>query len=245
MGALRLLASLFLLLIGVPTLLLVAVVPGRVAGARLSLWVAVGISRAFLVIMGVRIALVDRNALRTHRGFVFFNHVSFLDVVVLLAVRPVRYLATAGVRSIPAIGWMATAVGTLYVHRGDPDSREEARADLAAAYRRSPTPVALAPEGGVHPGPWVQPFRHGAFEVAQSVSAPILLVALDYEPRGRAAWLKGESLLKAAWRLGARTDAMTVVVRALSPEVVVTDPAADAAEAEARIDQALGKPSGA
>ena len=208
----------------------------------MAMWVAVGICRLFVWITGIRMRGENLDALRAHRGFVFFNHVSYVDVIVILAVRPLRFLATVGVRRMPAIGWMARAVGTVFVHRGEGASREAARGDLHAAFERSPTPIALAPEGGVGHGPYVQPFRHGAFEVASGVGAEVLLVALDFWPRGRAAWLPGENLVRAYWRLAARTEPVDARIVALPPAAPVPRaPAVEAAEAERRIDAALAR----
>lgn len=239
-GAIRVVMTLVLIVVGLVVLLSAALIPGRPGGARWSMWVSVGISRLFLLLSGIRLRQRHAEALRAHRGFVFFNHVSYLDVVVVLACRPVRFLAASGVRRLPAIGWMARAVGTVFVNRGADASREKARDGLRQAFDRSPTPIALAPEGGVRHGPYVSPFRHGAFEVAADAGGEILLVALDFEPRGRAAWLPGESLIRAYWRVAAHTRPLTAHVVAILPAAAVTTPAPEAAsEAEQRINAAL------
>ena len=203
-----------------------------------------------LRLSGTRVETVGTEALRAHRGFVFFNHLSFLDPVVLMAVTPLRFLATQGVRRIPFVGWVASAVGTLFVNRGRDDSREQARADLRAAVARSPLPVALAPEGGITPGPGVGPLRHGAFEVATDADADVLLVALQFEPPGYAVW-EDEWLLAPLWRWCARTVPFTIRLTALAPALETrpeagASPAALAAEATERLDAVLvGVRSGA
>lgn len=239
LGIARLLACGLLLVLVPIGVLLATFIPGRIRGARPSLWVVTASCRILLWISGLRLVVDHEEALRDPRGFVFFNHVSYLDIPILLAVRPFRFLAAAGVRSIPVIGWVARAVRTVFVHRGDGQSREEARRDLAEAVRRSSTPIALAPEGGVQHGPTVQPFRHGAFEVAAETEAPVLLVVLDYEPRGYAAWLDGENLLAGYWRLVARTTPVVARIVALPPARLVESPVEDAARAESEIDTAL------
>lgn len=240
LGIGRVVVSAGLLLVAGLGVLIGAAVPGRWRGARAPLWTLTGVCRAFLWVNGIRLTVTAREALREPTGFVFFNHVSYLDIPLLLAVRPFRFLAAAGVRRLPLIGWVARAVRTVFVHRGDGESREAARVSLMEAVRRSPTPIALAPEGGVQHGPYVQPFRHGAFEVAQTTGAPVLLIAVDYAPRGYAAWLDGESLLAGYWRLAARTEHVTAHVTALPPSAPVHGtPASVATEAERRINRAL------
>ncbi|MEM1054197.1 MAG: lysophospholipid acyltransferase family protein [Bacteroidota bacterium] len=239
-GAIRVVASVLLLTVACILVLIGAVIPGRWKGAGASMWVVWVVCRTFLLLNRVRLDVTEAETLTNARGFVFFNHVSYLDIPVLLAARPLRFLATAGVRRIPFIGWMARAVGTVFVHRGDGASREAARGELAAAFQRSPTPIALAPEGGVQHGPYVRPFRHGAFEVAAEAEAPVLLVALDFAPRGYAAWVDGESLLAGYWRLASRTAPLVARIVALPPaETVNGVPAVSAQRAEVRINEAL------
>jgi 1-acyl-sn-glycerol-3-phosphate acyltransferase len=240
LGAVRVAAVLVLIVVGTVVLLAAALLPVRVGGARPAQHVAAAVCRAFLWATGTRLVVEGRGALRAHRGFVFFNHLSFLDPVVLVAARPLRFLSTQGVRSIPFVGWMATALGTIYVHRGREASRDAARQKLRAAVARSRTPVALAPEGEIGPGPGVLPFRRGAFEVAADADAPVLLVALRFEPHAYALWRDGEWLVGPLWRLCARRRPFTATVTALPPALPVdADPAGAAAEAERRLDAVL------
>ncbi|MEO0560205.1 MAG: 1-acyl-sn-glycerol-3-phosphate acyltransferase, partial [Bacteroidota bacterium] len=177
-------------------------------------------------------------------GFVFFNHFSWIDPVVLMAATPVRYLAASGVRKLPFIGWVGRAVGTVFVNRGDNSSREAARGGLRDAIASSLTPVALAPEGGIKPGPPVRPFRYGAFEVAADTNQPILLVALTYTPWPRAAWQDGETLIDAAWRVSARRGSFAACVTPLdqvSSSIDTVD--SDARAAETALNSALATPS--
>jgi 1-acyl-sn-glycerol-3-phosphate acyltransferase len=243
LGVLRVAAIFALLTVGTLVLLVSALLPVRPRGVQLAVHVAVGISRLFVAITGIRLIVDGRNALRAHRGFVFFSHLAWLDPIALMAITPVRFLATQGVRRIPFIGWMASAIGTLFVNRGRDESREAARGALRAAVARSPLPVALAPEGGITTGPSVGPLRLGAFEVAQDADADILLVALAFSPPGYAVW-EDETLVGPLWRLCARTVPFTVTVTPLGSPVETRPPGGATAEAladeaTARFDAAL------
>lgn len=246
LGAARVAAVILLVVGGTVLLLGAALLPVRLGAVTPAERVAVGLCRAFLRVTGLTLRVEDRERLREHRGFVFFNHVSWLDPIVLVAVRPLRFLSTLGVRFLPFIGWMATALGTIYVNRGRDASREAARHALREAVHRSPTPVALAPEGKIGAGPGVLPFRHGAFEVAADAEAPVLLVAVRFEPRAYSLWVNREWLIFPLWRLCART---VPVVATLTPLAPVLDPEADrpadlAAEAALRLDAVLVPASG-
>ena len=214
-GAARMAAAGVVLAAGTAAVLGAALWPASPGRVRPAERVAQGLARALLAVAGVRRRSSGLGALARHRGFVFFNHVSYLDPLVLAAAAPMRFLATAGVRRIPLVGRVATALGTLYVDRGRGTSRAAARRSLGRAVRQSPVPLALAPEGRIGPGPGVLPLRHGAFEVAADAGAAIRLVALRFEPAGPATWLAGESLPRAFWRLCARTTPVVATLDVL------------------------------
>ena len=241
LGAARVAAVSVTVVGGTALLLGASLLPVRLGDVTPAERVAVGLCRAFLRITGVTLRVEHPERLRAHRGFVFFNHVSWLDPLVLVAVRPLRFLSTLGVRFLPFVGWMATALGTIYVNRGRGASREAARRALREAVRRSPTPVAIAPEGKIGPGPGVLPFRHGAFEVAADAEADVVLVALRFEPRAYSLWLDREWLVVPLWRLCARTTPFVATVTALAPplDAGAGDPGTLATEAERRLDAVL------
>src|SRR5690606_14644170 len=206
-------AVLLLAAVGALAVLPAALAPGRVRGARPALWVALALARLFVLLFGIRLRCPDPAALRRHRGLVFINHLSYLDPVVVAALAPVRFLATAGVRRLPFIGWIARAVGTVFVDRGDVESRAASRGTLIEELSRAPyPPIVVAPEGQIGPGDRVLPFRHGAFAVATEAGAEVLPVVLRFEPLNAAAWLPGEWILRALWRLAARTAPFTAHV---------------------------------
>ena len=51
------------------------------------------------------------------------NHVSYLDIIVLAAARPVRFVAKSEVRSWPWFGWLAQCAGTLFIKRDRKSTR--------------------------------------------------------------------------------------------------------------------------
>jgi len=234
-GVCRLALASLIVVLATVVILTSSLVPLKIRGTRLSLWATAGTAHALLAIFGIRLIVDDKERLRAHRGFVFFNHFSWIDPVVLMAATPVRYLAAAGVKKLPFIGWVGRAIGTVFVNRGNDASREAARDGLRDAITSSLTPVALAPEGGIKPGPPVRPFRYGAFEVAADARQPVLLVALAYSPWPRAAWQDGETLIDTAWRISARRGSF---VARVTPLELVT-PSGDSIETDAQAAETI------
>jgi 1-acyl-sn-glycerol-3-phosphate acyltransferase len=215
-GVVRFALVLPALVMGALIVVLASLLPMRIRGVRPALWVVVGLCRVFVRLFGIRLRCTDRAALRRHAGLVFINHLSYLDPILIEAVTPVRFLSTAGVRGLPFVGWIAQSIGTVFVDRSDESSRAASREVLVGKLRaRAFPPIALAPEGQIGPGDAVLPFRHGAFEVAAEAGVPILPVVLQMDPLNAAAWVHGEWILRALWRLAARTTPFTATVTPL------------------------------
>jgi 1-acyl-sn-glycerol-3-phosphate acyltransferase len=217
LGVLRVTGGVLLAGIGSLLVLVAALAPVRIGGARPAQWLTVGIARVFLAIFGVRLDAPPARAIRGHRGLVFFNHLSYLDAPLLFARGPVRFLAAEGVRSIPFIGQIGRAVDTFFVDRGDRESRIASRSRIHDALTAHPTPpVTLAPEGQIGPGVGVLPFRRGAFEIAVETGLPILPLLITYQPFDAVAWQQEELLLLALWRLGARRGGVVATITPLA-----------------------------
>jgi len=203
MGFLRGLFRLSLCLVLLATLgsliVITSFLPVHVKGYHLSMWVVTAVGRALLWGFNIKWSCSDPERYRQHQGFIFPNHISYLDILVLIAIAPVRFLAKQEVRSWPVVGQAAQAVGCVFVNREDKRSRARARSSLAQI-KRFP-PVALFPEGRKGPGHQLAPFRYGAFEIVTQGEVPFIPCVLVYSQPEWAIWYRGEFILKAAWRL--------------------------------------------
>ena len=110
------------------------------------------------------------------------NHVSWLDIVALSAVKPTGFVAKAEVGRWPVVGWVAGRLGTIFIKRGSaPDAaRVVGRAVLRLSQRRS---VAVFPEGTSTLGASVRPFRPALFEAGVRSGRPLQSVAIRYPTR--------------------------------------------------------------
>lgn len=123
-------------------------------------------------------------------ALVVANHVSWIDVLALHAVAPVRMLAKTEVRQWPLLGLMAARVGTVFLDRDRLRALPEAVADLADALRAGAT-IGVFAEGTTRCGRDLGPFRPAAFQAAHDAGAPVVPVALRYRPRDGAPWGPG------------------------------------------------------
>ncbi len=197
-GIYRLIVVVLVLIVGTTAVLLTALIPVKIQGARISAWGATIIARTILKVLQVQVTCFHAERIRQHKGFIFPNHVSFLDVLMVAHITPVRFLSKAELRYWPLIGWIAGAIGTVFVDRSDKSSREAARQALS---KINPyPPIVLFPEGGIFlPPDQLKPFRYGAFEIAHAGQVPYLPCVLIYEPLNIAFW-EDVPILTALWR---------------------------------------------
>ena len=204
LGVARLGLIAFVLSVGLLIVLLTALLPFRIRGHRPPALVVQNLACIFNIIFNVRVRCTDVAKLRQHSGFIFPNHVSYLEPVALFSLMPMRFLGAIEVRQRPLVGQLAAAVGTVFVKREDRRSRDAARAMIIAAMQAEPDPsLVLFPEGKLGPGDRLNPFRYGAFEMATSNAISFMPVAIRYDRTDVIVWYggSGESLLSALWRL--------------------------------------------
>ncbi len=177
---LRLVAVVVLLLIG--TALTVALPLLRPAGRTRALraW-----SRALLRALRVRLEITggDRFAARGTGVLVVSNHVSWLDIVVLGAVQPLRMVAKAEVRGWPGIGLLARRTGTIFVHRERLSTLPRTVAAMSTALVGGAA-VGAFPEGTTWCGMVGGRFRPAVFQAAVETATPVRPVALRYRQAG-------------------------------------------------------------
>lgn len=193
--------------------------PFTIKGYHISMWLLLGIVRTLLFILNVRVDCADPDRLRHHHGFIFPNHMTYLDVLVLVSIAPLRFLAKDEVRSMPVIGQVARAIGCVFVNRDDKNSRAEARIKLSQV--ETFPPVVLFPEGKRNPGSHLLPFRYGAFEIVIRGQTPFLTCAIQYDQPEIAIWHRGESIIKAALRLAVHNKqikAQLTPITAVTPQ---------------------------
>ncbi|HEX5596408.1 MAG TPA: lysophospholipid acyltransferase family protein [Micromonosporaceae bacterium] len=172
----RAVALLGVLLLGAALLPVLPILPAPSRHAIGRVW-----ARAVLRALGVD--LVVRGWLPHRRALLVANHLSWLDVVAVLAVAPARLVAKAEVRRWPLIGVLAKAAGTIFVNRSRPRSLPATVAEVAAVLRGGGV-VAVFAEGttfcGVAQRCAPGPFRSAMFQSAIDAGALVVPLMLGY-----------------------------------------------------------------
>jgi 1-acyl-sn-glycerol-3-phosphate acyltransferase len=138
-------------------------------------------SRKLLKIFHIQLRVVGLNKLVSTPYLLVSNHISWLDIHVINAFKPVRFVAKSEVRAWPVFGWMAAQLGTVFIRR---DSTRHARqvVDQLAAVLTSES-VCIFPEGTSTTGESALPFKPNLFESAILAKALVIPVAIAYRSR--------------------------------------------------------------
>ncbi|MER8220457.1 lysophospholipid acyltransferase family protein [Streptomyces sp. NPDC094143] len=150
------------------------------------------------------------------------NHISWLDVPLLAAVRPARMLAKSEVRRWPVAGALAARGGVLFIDRDRLRALPDTVARIGHALREG-TAVAAFPEGSTWCGRAQGTFRRAVFQAALDAGVPVQPVRIGYRlsggaPGTAAAFVGDDTLLASLWRVAtARGLLAEVEVRAPIP----------------------------
>ncbi len=186
-----------------------------------------GWSRICLALCDVRLEVRDAAGAPYDPGLLtgvllLANHVSWLDIVVMNAMRPSHFVAKSEIRAWPVIGMLARRSGTIFIERGRRHAVHDVIQQMVAKLRAGEV-CSVFPEGTTSDGSAVLPFHANLIESALEAPAPIVPLTLRYLDRGRpsvrAAYVGDASLFDSVVNvLGAPGMCVQVVVsQALMP----------------------------
>lgn len=169
-------------LLALPLMLLVPAAESVLQPMIVGTW-----ARATLWIMGVRVRVEGP---RPAGGFFLVaNHLSYIDIPVLLSQLNGRFLAKSEIASWPVLGLLARATGTLFIDRSRKRDLTRAIEEVTALIQRGPG-VIVFPEATSTDGAEVHPFKPSMFEVPSQLGLEVSCAALHYAnpPGVRPAW---------------------------------------------------------
>ena len=134
------------------------------------------------------------------------NHVSWLDIIVLNAIQPTRFVAKSDIDRWPLLGTLARGAGTLFIERERPRDAMRVVHRMAEALRLGQH-VSVFPEGTTSDGREILPLHANLFQAAVSTCTPVqpgLLRYLDARSGNYArapAYVGDETMLETLWRM--------------------------------------------
>ncbi|MFI0776567.1 lysophospholipid acyltransferase family protein [Streptomyces sp. NPDC021212] len=171
------------------------------------------------------------------------NHISWLDIIALLAVEPVIMLAKREVGTWPVVGPLAKRAGTMFLDRGSLRRLPGSVAGMAERLRAGQS-VMVFPQGVTWCAGTGGSFRRATFQAALDAGAPVRPVSLEYVQHGApttVAAFVGEDDFGTSLRRVASATGLTVRVythRPLLPAHGTDDRRTLAARAQATVCRA-------
>lgn len=136
-------------------------------------------SRRILAILAVRVHVKGRPPSAREPAILVSNHVSWLDIWLIHAVCPVRFVAKSDIRDWPLVGWLVSRAGTIYIERTR--RRDTARTNEAIGQvLRHGEHVGMFPEGTTSDGTQLRAFHPSLFQPALVLKAKVAMAAIRY-----------------------------------------------------------------
>ncbi|MDA3628275.1 lysophospholipid acyltransferase family protein [Saccharopolyspora sp. WRP15-2] len=203
-------------------------------------WALVAWFRLLLRALGIRLVL--DGGLPAGGALVVCNHVSWLDIVALQVLCPMRMLAKVEVGSWPLLGPLAGRIGTVYIDRERLSALPTSVRTIADELRAGAV-IGAFPEGTTWCGRAVGTFRPAVFQAAVDAGVRMQPVALRFRDGAgqftTAAAFLGETTLVSSLLTVARTRGLVVELVVL-PELRGTDRRELARRAQEEIALASG-----
>ncbi len=153
------------------------------------------------------------------------NHLSYLDIPLIMSVAPAVYIAKRELSRWPFFGRGMRSVGTVFVDRSSTHSRREAAESSAPFIKKNAQSVTIFPSGTtklLEETPW----RWGSFLIAKRHSIPVQPFRIRYEPIREVAFIDRDLFAPHLWRL-LSFDKIVAEVEFHDP-IEVGDPEAEA-----------------
>lgn len=166
---------------------------------RIQAWAQVLISR-----LAINLVVIGKTP-RPGPMLLAANHISWLDVYVILATCPCRFVAKSEVRQWPLVGRLAAATGTLFISRQSPRDAVRVVHQMTEHLQTGHT-LAIFPEGTTSNGLQLLPFHANLFQAAISANAPVQPVAMQFsdeatgQPSMAPIYIDQDTLLGSIWR---------------------------------------------
>ncbi|MFD9391935.1 lysophospholipid acyltransferase family protein [Streptomyces sp. NPDC060000] len=195
-AVLRLMTVVVLVAAGV----VLAPLSGRLPARTVRWW-----SRSVVRAAGVRVRTTGASAPTGTGLLLVANHISWLDIPLLAAVRPARMLAKDEIRRWPVAGALVARGGVLFIDRDRLRALPATVARIADALRAGQA-VAVFPEGSTWCGRAQGHFRRAVFQAALDAGVPVQPVHIRYRDRDgaagtAAAFVGDDPLLVSLWRV--------------------------------------------
>ncbi len=137
-------------------------------------------ARKLLRILNILLSIHGARPLTTARNLIVTaNHISWLDIFVINATQPARFIAKAEIRDWPIAGWLCEKSGTIFIRRARRRDTAKINETMHNVLAEGVT-IGFFPEGTTTAGDKLLKFHTSLFEPAVANAATIAPAAIAY-----------------------------------------------------------------
>jgi 1-acyl-sn-glycerol-3-phosphate acyltransferase len=179
-----------------------------------------------LALLGVKIQILGSRQPNTQPTLFVANHLSYLDVPLIMALAPVVFIAKKQLKSWPLFGPAMQTVGTVFVDRDSQNSRKNAADAVAPKILNDKQSVAIFTSGTTTMDE-KKPWRWGAFVIAKRYRLTVQPIRIRYSPIRTASFINQDYFLTHLWGVASCRGGIQATVEFGEP-LQIEDPEADA-----------------
>ncbi|GAB5520651.1 MAG: hypothetical protein RhofKO_29020 [Rhodothermales bacterium] len=140
-------------------------------------WIMMRWARALAVVLGMQIRTEGTPPVPPF--ILVANHLSYVDVLLLLSQVPCTFISKAEVANWPGMGWLARTFGTLFIDRTMRRDILRITEMMENAMDRGEG-IVFFPEGTSHPGDYIRPFKPSLLDLPARTGNPVSYAMLSY-----------------------------------------------------------------
>lgn len=141
-------------------------------------------ARAISRVIGIEVVIENEELMRQGRNYLILaNHMSYLDAVIMAAMRPMCFVSSQEMREAPVLGQILKLGGCLFVERRSRDKIHSEIGEIGTALQQN-FHVVIFPEATSTDGSKVLPFKRSLLVSAVQTLTPILPLVIQYEEIG-------------------------------------------------------------
>lgn len=124
------------------------------------------------------------------------NHISYMDIPIILSYFNGRFIVKKEVRKWPVFGWFTFLLGNIFIQRG----KKESYYVINDAVRKGDVNIIIFPEGTTSDGSTIRELKDGPFYTAIKNKSSILPLVLKYDNK-EVAWVGDASFIPHLWNI--------------------------------------------
>jgi 1-acyl-sn-glycerol-3-phosphate acyltransferase len=136
-------------------------------------------ARQFVWCLGIKVEVQGTWPRTPGRYMLVSNHITWLDIFIIMSVRPIRFVSKAEVKTWPVAGFLARRAGTLFINRTRKRDTVQIGAEMLSVMESGEV-IGVFPEGTTSDGSVLLPFFSPLLQPAINSEAHIVPTGLSY-----------------------------------------------------------------